>query len=369
LLILFTIPLTGRVIDDYYFWFPYLPVAASVLPYYLYSEDSERKWLIITLGYYLFILLVTDNILNFYADESLSILPIVKGNALFYKLSAALIFLFINITRFHIFKTSFNYEKSLIKAKELLDKKNNELEIKNADLNRINATKDKFFHIIGHDLRSPIAQIIQIANLLEDKENKLSESNYENIIKALKKSSLAGYSLLNDLFNWAQTQTGEIVFSPVAVNIYRIVNENIHLFHENASFKEITVINRVSETYTAFADVNMLNTIVRNLLSNAIKFTFHGGMIEITDEIREDGIEISIKDNGIGILPEDLDKLFKIDAKLSVHGTEGEKGTGIGLILCKEFINYHKGDIWVKSEPGKGTVFTIYLPSENASVK
>ncbi len=366
-LILVTIPITGKVLNDYYFWFPYLPVAASVLPYFLFTEESEKKWLFISLGFYLILLLLTDNVLNFFASEDLAILPIVKANTLFYKVSAALIFIFINITLLYVFRVSHSYEKSLIRAKELLDKKNVELETKNAELNRINATKNKFFHIIGHDLRTPIAQIIQIANLLEDKENILSGENYNDIIKALKKSSLSGYSLLNDLFNWAQTQTGEIVFAPVAINLYNLVNENIQLVQENAAFKKIRIINNISKTYTAFADVNMLNTIVRNLLSNAIKFTYRRGKIEISDKINENGIEVTIQDNGKGILPEDMDKLFKIDTKLSGQGTDGEKGTGIGLVLCKEFINYHKGEIWVKSEPENGSAFTFFLPSVSKS--
>ena len=239
-----------------------------------------------------------------------------------------------------------------------------ELEKKNLELNKINATKNKFFRIISHDLRAPIAQVIQIANLLEDSTSKLSKADNEKIIKALKKSSLSGYNLLNDLFSWAQTQTGEITFTPITLNIFNLINDNIQLLHENASYKKIEVINNVSKTYTAFADVNMLNTIVRNLLSNAIKFTYHGGMIEISDKIKTNGIEISIQDNGKGILEQDLAKLFKIDTKISSKGTDGEKGTGIGLVLCKEFVSYHKGKIWVESEPEKGSKFTFFLPAK-----
>lgn len=363
-LLILIIPLTGEVLNDYYFWFPYIPVAASVLPYYLFTEESEKKWMFTTLGYYLLILLFTDNILNFFANKSLQILPVVIENTLFYKLSASLIFVFINITLYHVFEVSHTYEKSLISAKELLDKKNLELEEKNAELNQTNATKNKFFRIISHDLRAPIAQIIQIANLLEDNNSKFSKSEYENVIKALKKSSLSGYGLLNDLFNWAQTQTGEIAFAPVTLNLYNLVSDNVQLLYENASFKEISIINNINKNYIAFADVNMLNTIIRNLLSNAIKFTYHGGKIEISDVIKTDGIEITIRDNGKGISAEDLNNLFKIDAKISSQGTNGEKGTGIGLVLCKEFIVYHKGKIWVESKEEEGSRFTFFLPAQ-----
>ncbi len=361
-LMIIIIPLTGRVVDEYYFWFPYLPVAVSVLPYYFFSEKSEKKWLFLTLGFYLVLALFTINILNFFADENLSVLPIIRENVFFYKTSVALIFLFINITLFYFFDVSNKYEDSLIGAKEILDKKKNELEFKNEELNRINATKNKFFHIIGHDLRAPIAQIVQIVDLCEENYDNFSEADHKRLIGALKESSITSYRLLDDLFSWAQTQNGEIGFAPTTLNLHHLVEENLKLLKEYAGFKKIQMYNNVDKNCSVYADVNMLNTVIRNLLANAIKFTFHKGKIEIDNDIKPNGVEISIQDNGKGISADDLDKLFKIDAKLSVPGTDNEKGTGLGLILCKEFVEYHKGNISVTSEQGKGSRFTFFLP-------
>lgn len=368
--LIFLIPLTGNVLNLHYLWLPYLPVVSSVLPYYFFSDKSEKKWLFITLGFYFLLLLSTDNILTCFADKNLLILPIIHENAIYYKTSEMLIFLVINITLYYVFEVSRKYEHSLIRAKELLNKKNVELKKKNAELNQINATKNTFFHIIGHDLRAPVAQIIQIAELFEESYNNLSEADHKHLIKTLKESSSTGYRLLDDLFNWAQAQTGQIAFAPVALNLHCLVEENMLLLQENARYKEIQIINNVEKNCSVFADANMLNTILRNLISNAIKFTYHQGKIEIDDHVKSDGVEITIQDNGVGIPTEDLDRLFEIDKELSARGTDNEKGTGIGLILCKEFIDYHKGKIRVESEPGKGSRFIFFLPengSKNAS--
>lgn len=364
-LMIFIIPLTGKVMDEYYFWLPYLPVASSVLPYYFFSEKHEKKWIFLTVGYYLILSLFSINILNIFAEESLSILPIIRENIFSYKSSATLIFIFINITLYYVFEVSRKYENGLVKAKESLDKKNTELELKNVELNRINATKNKFFHIIGHDLRAPIAQIIQISELFEKSYDSLSKADHKRLLNALKASSATSYRLLDDLFSWAQAQEGEIAFAPVAVNLNNLVEENLQLLHEYAQFKEIQIINNVDKNCSVYADINMLNTVIRNLISNAIKFTYHQGKIEINEEVKADGVEIFVQDNGKGISNEDLEKLFKIDTKISGIGTDNEKGTGIGLILCKEFVEYHKGKIWAESESGKGSKFIFFLPRQS----
>lgn len=368
-LLIFTIPLTGRVLDEYYFWFPYLPVAGSVLPYFLFSDKKEKKWLFTTLGFYLLLSLFTNNILDFYATGSLKILPIVHENNVFYKLAPTLIFIFINMTLYYVFDLSRKTEKSLINTKNLLDKKNKELEIKNAELKRINATKNKFFHIIGHDLKSPVAQIIQIAELFDDRFDSLSETEKKRLIKALKESSAAEFKLLNNLFDWALTLTQEMAFNPAPLNLYSLVDETIQLLQKSAGFKNIQINNKVSKKTIIYADENMLYTILRNLISNAIKFTYHDGIIEIGSEEKEEGTEIYVQDNGKGILKEDAQKLFKIDERLLEKGTDNEKGTGFGLIISKEFVNYHKGEIRVESELNAGSKFIIFIPGEDVIKK
>lgn len=233
----------------------------------------------------------------------------------------------------------------------------------NRELLELNITKDKFFRIIGHDLKGPIGQMIQLSQLIEENyENLNDEKQLLTFIKAMKESSIRGFKLLENLLDWARSQTGSISFSPEPFSISKLIKENIELLEKQAETKNIQI--NLSNLYegTVTADRNMINTVVRNLLSNAIKFTYTNGIIEIDSNVEKENIVISVKDNGQGMLCEDCNKIFKIDSGHTTVGTNNEKGTGIGLILCKEFIDKHNGSIWVESKQGEGSTFKFSIP-------
>lgn len=231
------------------------------------------------------------------------------------------------------------------------------------ELFQLNAAKDKFFRIIGHDLRAPIAQMIQISELLEEHYNDLPAEKILKLIKSINESSTRGFKLLENLLEWARVQTGTIRFEKESFSFSNLVEENFGLIKKNAEAKNIKLINNISGNFTFVADKNMINTVLRNLLSNAVKFTDSNGTIEIGNNTKQSKVhEIYIKDNGIGIEKVNFNKLFKIDTDYSSLKTKEKKGTGLGLILCKEFIEKHNGEIWFESEPGKGSTFYFTIP-------
>ena len=226
-----------------------------------------------------------------------------------------------------------------------------------------NAAKDKFFSIIAHDLRSPFSGFIGLSELLMKDYESISINELKSITRAIHNSANSLYNLLNELLLWSQTQTGSIPFKPENTDLNEIIQNNTFLLSSGARNKNITIREHLSKNLTAFCDRNMIMTVVRNLLSNAIKFTPEGGEINIGIEKNGDFLEVFVQDNGIGISEYNISKLFKIDIHYYTYGTRNEKGTGLGLILCKEFIEKHGGKIWVVSEKGKGSRFAFTLPA------
>lgn len=233
------------------------------------------------------------------------------------------------------------------------------------ELKESNASKDKFFSILSHDLKGPVANALLLTELLQ--EDKISKEEREEI-QQLFRSSLEGISsLLNNVLLWANNQTGSISFNPARLELKTIVEEDIQLLHAMAIQKNITVNNEVSEQFNLRADHHMLRTIIRNLLTNAIKFTHPEGKVVISaEEVTENSVrfsKLSIVDNGTGMTPSILVDLFKLHKKVMTPGTNNEMGTGLGLILCKDFIEKHQGQIIVESEESIGSRFTILLPA------
>lgn len=232
-----------------------------------------------------------------------------------------------------------------------------ELEKFSKELQESNATKDRFFSIIAHDLKSPFNSILGLTNVLIDDRQSLDEKEIREILSTIKKSSESAFELLENLLLWANSQTGRISFSPRQFNLKGAIEENIALVEVQASRKKIRIISSCIEDCQAFGDMQMIHTVLRNLLSNAIKFTPQGGEVAVSVTKLDDRYEISVKDTGVGIARENIPKLFKIESKYSTKGTANEKGTGLGLILCKEFVDKHGGKIWMESEVGKGSTF------------
>ncbi|MCK4631236.1 MAG: PAS domain-containing sensor histidine kinase, partial [Bacteroidales bacterium] len=228
-------------------------------------------------------------------------------------------------------------------------------------LQELNASKDKFFSIISHDLRSPFNSILGFCELLWKNSGDFSKVEIEKIAYNIYKTGNETIDLLNNLLEWSSSQTGKLKISPENFFLKTIVDDTIDLLNEFALKKNITVLNEVTGQIKVFADKNMISSVIRNLLSNAIKFTQNGN-VRITAKDVNSFVEFSITDTGVGIKPEDINKLFRLDTEFSTKGTANEKGSGLGLILCKEFIEKNQGEINVKSEEGKGTGFMFKLP-------
>jgi len=238
------------------------------------------------------------------------------------------------------------------------------------EIKTLNGMKDKLFSIIAHDLRNPFNTLLSYSRLLIRKVRKFDVDTIESHLLLINKSAEKAYALLEDLLLWARSQRGAIRFEPEETELKFIVDETIELFSGNSRTKEIKVINQIDKSINLYADEIMLNTIIRNLLSNAIKFSEKGGEITFSTEKIilpkkpecKEFIEIIVTDTGKGIAKKDIGKLFRIDISFSTVGTAMEKGTGLGLILCKEFIEQHGGKITVTSELGKGSRFVFTLP-------
>jgi signal transduction histidine kinase len=229
------------------------------------------------------------------------------------------------------------------------------------ELQELNASKDKFFSIIAHDLKTPFNSILGFSEILKDEARNLDIETIEQYAGIINSTSKNTFRLLENLLDWARIQQSQILFRPVPVILNKLVGEVVEMLVENANSKLITIINHIPENLIIMADEDMLKTILRNLLSNALKFTSVNGKVEIKSASAVHSIEISVEDNGAGIKQEDIGKIFKIGAGFSKRGTGNEKGTGLGLMLCKEFVEKHGGKIWVKSEEGKGSTFTFSI--------
>jgi signal transduction histidine kinase len=230
------------------------------------------------------------------------------------------------------------------------------------ELKELNATKDKFFSIISHDLKNPFAGLMGISDILI---TDIQEKNFENLEEyaiLVKESSTQGYKLLTNLLEWARLQTNTISVAIAPISLEAVVDQAKTAIQTKALQKQIKIQCQCEQNYMVMGDDNMLNTVMRNLLSNAVKFTPEGGNITISGKTQEGRIILSVSDTGVGINEQDIPKLFRIDTNFSTKGTNRESGTGLGLILCKEFIEKMNGEIWLNSEVGKGTEFFISLP-------
>ncbi len=246
----------------------------------------------------------------------------------------------------------------LTKFKEIeesLNKSSEELKI-------LNTTKDKFFSIIAHDLRSPFNILLNSSDILTEEIDNLSNEQIRKYSSEINKNLTTLYELVNNLLHWSLMQRKILEFTPENIDLYALVNLIIMILNSNAARKNISIMNYVETETFVYADNNMLRSIVQNLIVNAIKFTPEDGQIVISSSINNGLIEVSIKDTGVGIKSERIPGLFNFTKFFTTNGTEGEKGTGLGLPLCQEFVERNEGKIWVESELGKGSKFIFTLP-------
>jgi signal transduction histidine kinase len=237
-----------------------------------------------------------------------------------------------------------------------------EIKLKNAELQTLNADKDRFISILAHDLKDAFNSILGFLNLLTSNLRKYDIDTAETQLAIVNSSALKAYYLLDDILMWALSQSGKLSFEPSEFSFKTSCDTVVDFLKPSANNKGITINVADTEGIIVFADVNMLNTILRNLISNAIKFTSRGGRINLYAEQNSMGVTICIADNGMGIAPLLIGNLFDATKMHSSKGTANEKGTGFGLLLCKEFVTKHGGKIWVESELGKGTEFKFTLP-------
>ncbi len=280
-------------------------------------------------------------------------LAIKKDNSRFY----------IDVNSTVLFDASGNPQNILFVERDITEQKKSEETIQKQfkQLEELNASKDKFFSIIAHDLRSPFQSLLSASDLMANDIDNLTREEIKSLSRGLNNSLLNLFGLMENLLTWSKVQRNKIEHNPVNINLYFVVTRIFDLAAQSADKKKIKFINNINSESEVYADADMLNSIIQNLTTNAIKFTNENGEIIISSIEKNDLIEVSVQDNGIGIESEKLQNLFDPNSFYSTKGTAGEKGTGLGLSLCKEFVERNGGKIWVESEIGKGSKFTFTL--------
>lgn len=242
----------------------------------------------------------------------------------------------------------------------------NSLKETNEELQVLNDTKDKFFSIIAHDLRNPFHSLLGFSEILSTEIETLSKEEIVKFSRGLNEDLRNLYGLLDNLLHWSMMQRDKLEVNPEDIKLYDAVNKVIEILNQNAVQKNISITNEIDAGTIVHADIDMLRLVIQNLIINAIKFTKINGKILISAVERRDLVEISVLDTGIGINPKIVHDLFDFNKMNSTNGTEGEQGTGLGLPLCKEFIDRNEGKIWVESQPGNGSKFIFTLRKSNA---
>ncbi|MBC7382629.1 MAG: tetratricopeptide repeat-containing sensor histidine kinase, partial [Bacteroidia bacterium] len=247
------------------------------------------------------------------------------------------------------------------KSKKLILKQKDEIELQQYALENLNRVKDKIFSILSHDLRGPVISLSQVLSMLDDET--ISQEDFFMLKKDLDKQLSTLNLFLDNLLHWSRAQMdGDQSVHITNISLAALADQNFDLLKEIANQKYITLINTIPTKLIIAADFDMIDLILRNLISNALKFTNENGRIEVSAQIENNTVVIAVSDTGIGMTTEQSDALFVSVPERSRRGTKGEKGTGLGLLLCKEFINKHNGSISIKSEPGKGSTFYVRLP-------
>ncbi len=282
-------------------------------------------------------------------------------------LSITLISILLSIILWHTSKKNLFQGLVIKEQKRKLEAANAELRSQARELSALNETKDKFFSIIAHDLKSPFTGVKGFAELLEDELRDSDNAAVVSYVEAIQKSTDRAMHLLDNLMDWARSQTGKIAFIPVELNLLEQVDEALAFYAEAARKKSITLVSQVDDRHTVYADRRMLNSILHNLISNAIKFTRENGEVVIKSKSLDGEVLISVHDNGIGMQDTILQNLFHIDKNTGRQGTHGEPSIGLGLQLCKEFVERHHGKIWAAALEEQGTTFYFTLPVNSES--
>ncbi len=334
---------------------PYLIISFAVALIYLLQP--YKSVLLFSLAYLLLFLTLPIT------QHDPGVLASLRVNAL----SITLISILLSIILWHTTKKNLFQGLVIKEQKRELEATNAALRSQARELSELNETKDKFFSILAHDLRSPFTGVKGFAELLEGELKDSDNAVACSYVEAIQKSSDRAMHLLENLMDWARSQTGKIAFNPVELNLLGQVDEALAFYAETAREKSITLDAQIDDHLTVYADRWMLNSILHNLINNAIKFTRGNGEVVIKSQSLDGNVLISVRDNGIGMQDEILQNLFLIGKNTGRAGTRGEPSTGLGLQLCKEFIERHQGKIWVEAAEGQGTTVYFTLPVNSAS--
>lgn len=261
------------------------------------------------------------------------------------------------------YKIKKKHNKLLEQQYAAIEEANERLQASEANLVKLNATKDRYFLVIAHDIKNPLSSLLNLSQLIIEKFETLKGEQVQEFNKMIYESATNLYNLLENLLNWARSNTNKIRFNPLPMKLSPVVNNILLLNRLSATNKNISLQQQIPDDIEVYADLQMLTSILRNLVSNALKFTPEGGVVIVKAEDKYSVVEISVSDTGLGISTVDAEKLFRIDTHFTTQGTGNESGTGLGLILVKEFVEKNKGKIFFSSEPGKGSTFTFTLPT------
>lgn len=264
----------------------------------------------------------------------------------------------------HTNKTLIQKNQEIYSQKEIILSKVKALDGKNDELKSINQIKDKLISVIAHDLKNPFNTIAGYSEVIISQFNSYSQSELLSFLRIIHDSAIKGNMLLDNLLQWSRLQTKTLQFAPEDHNLYKLIVDELFFVQHITNEKGITIGLNIDKNLSVFADANMLKTVIRNLVSNSIKFTHRKGSINISAQSSANTVLIEVNDTGAGIKKEVVDKLFTGQSGVSTLGVSGEKGTGLGLMICKDFISIHKGKIWVKSQVGMGTSVYVELPNK-----
>ena len=265
----------------------------------------------------------------------------------------------------YIYLVKLRTNRLLTYQNQQISQANEALRESEKNLMELNATKDKFFSIISHDLKNPFASLLSISELMVENFDDTDEEDHRAGFRKIHQSVKHLLDLLENLLTWSRSQRGRIKYDPTRFNLSTLIQENVNLHKILADKKGIMLLSPDNQDIYAYGDRDMINSVIRNLMTNAVKFTHPDKKVEIKVEARKEEVEVSIVDEGIGIEEEYINKLFRIDEKFKSTGTAGEKGTGLGLIICREFVEKHGGEIRVSSRPGQGSTFSFTIPAAN----
>jgi two-component system, sensor histidine kinase and response regulator len=275
--------------------------------------------------------------------------------------ASLLVLLHLSLMRFNNRK----YVNKLIDKNHELEMINKKLVESETNLKKLNATKDRLFSIIAHDLRSPFNSILGLSEVLSHNSDKMKKENFLKYMGMINLSAKNLCCQLDNLLEWSRTQTNNIKYKPEFLDLRLLTLNVFTLFELTAYQKKIDLICDINQSTLVFADIDTITAVLRNLTDNAIKFTKEGGQIIVSSKKNENFVEVSVKDSGIGMTGEDVNKLFNIDTAYTRRGTCDEHGSGLGLLMCREFTEMNGGKIWVKSEENVGSTFSFTVPVKN----